>query len=84
MKKITLALFSVATLLGLSGCCKKKEKASKPNTSMKKEDCCKKKSSCKTDKSESSKKNHKGKTCDEKKSAYHSYLKLEEADDVLL
>lgn len=84
MKKMTLATLSVATLLALSGCCKKKETACKSETSMKKEDCCKKKSSCKMNTCGCCKKSHKGKMCDEKKSAYHSYLELEEADDILL
>ena len=93
MKKIILATLSVATLLALSGCCKKKEATSTPTsmkketaskTSMKKEDCCKKKAVCKKEKCGSCTKSHKGKMCDEKKSAHHAYLELEEADDVLL
>ena len=84
MKKMTLAALSVAALLALSGCCKKKEAPLKPETSMKKDDCCKKKAACKMEKCGNCPKKHKGKMCDEKKSAYHSYLELEEADDILL
>ncbi len=84
MKKMTLAALSVATLLALSGCCKKKETASKPETSMKKDDCCKKKAACKKEKCGSCTKSHKGKMCDDKKSARHAYLELEAADDILL
>lgn len=84
MKKLTLATLSVAALLALPGCTKKKETPLKPQTSVKKEDCCKAKSCCKMDKCNCCKKSHKGKMCDEKKSAYHSYLELEAADDVLL
>jgi len=84
MKKMTLAALSVATLLALSGCCKKKETTMKQEKCMKKDDCCKKKVACQMDKCGNCPRKHKGKMCDEKKSAYHSYLELQEADEVLL
>jgi len=85
MKKALLATISVAALMVLPGCCKKKDKECSSQTSMKKNNCCEGRA-CKMDKCGSCKKHHKGKKCkeDEGKKMSYRFLDLEAADDVLL